>query len=72
MNRNLAARNGLAYSRFVVPLVKAVQELNAQKTELADHLAEANARLDVQQQELKELRQLVLQVTQQPNSHASK
>lgn len=61
---NPAGKYALSYGLFVVPLVKAVQELSTQNQEL-------KGRLDAQQAELAELRRLVL-ATQQTNGHATK
>lgn len=53
---------GLAYSSFVVPLVKAVQELNAEKQALSERLA-------AQERELASLRSLVERITAQTTGH---
>jgi len=56
---------GLAYSSFVVPLVKAVQELNTEKEALSERLA-------AQERELAELRSMLERITSQTNGHENR
>jgi trimeric autotransporter adhesin len=55
---------GLRYAEFVVPLVKAVQELNKKDEELTKRTEE----IDQLKKELTELRQMVLELKQSSNS----
>jgi len=50
---------GLRYAEFVVPLVKAVQELNAKNEDLAKENADLKTQMDTQKSEIEELKKNV-------------
>ncbi len=53
---------GLRYSTFVVPLVKAVQELSVQNHELRELTSQQQALLESQQSQINELREMVMEI----------
>jgi hypothetical protein len=61
---------GLRYSDFVVPLVKAVQELSSQNDSLKSTNSNLQSQLQKQQSEIDDLKALVLSVQQQQQSCA--
>jgi hypothetical protein len=54
----------LRYSDFVVPLVKAVQELSGQNDSLKNNNKTLNSKVDVLEEEVKQLKTLMLQIQQ--------
>jgi hypothetical protein len=59
---------GLRYSDFVVPLVKAVQELSKMNDDKDAKITDQNKKIDEQQKEIDELKTMMLQLQQNFNS----